>query len=249
MDLLRGILLFSLPVAAVSACRPNHEFALAQPNAVLFANGVWPTTELKVCWEFKNETTLWFTTEFSNVVAKAFERTKLNFSGWDVCPRETLNTDIRIFIYDDPLAEQQEGFADVRKLMGTSPDRGHPRVPHPGPHMRPYKANVILNLSGLDSDPFLGELYSSLSPTGKRNLALSSSLHELGHAIGLRHENSHPENTCVGYNENLEWGDNVVGSYNPGSFMQRCLYRNFDYDKGLVWPNDQDIAGINKIYL
>jgi len=231
------------------ACNPIKATNDSETETVFFANSIWPSPNLRVCWEFKNKETDGFTTEFKAVVEKAFLGTKLKFTGWGVCPRDLRNTDLRLFIYDDPMAFSQSGFRSIQSLLGTSPDRGHPRVPVPGPRMRTRYANVILNLSGLDADPFLGRMYSSLSSTGKRNLALSSSLHEIGHAIGLRHENVHPDNTCVSFDENLEWGDQIVTPFNPNSFMQRCFYRDFDYEKGIVWPNKEDIEGINKVYL
>jgi len=230
------------------ACRPTKKTNDSETETVFFANSIWPSPNLRVCWEFKNKETDWFTSEFRAVVEKAFVGTKLKFTGWGVCPRDFRNTDLRLFIYDDPLGSSQQGFRSIQRLLGTSPDRGHPRVPAPGPRMRNRYANVILNLSGLDSDPFLGRMYSSLNNKGKRNLALSSSLHEIGHAIGLRHENVHPDNTCVAFDENLEWGDQVVTPFNPNSFMQRCFYRNFDYENGIVWPNKEDVDGINRVY-
>ncbi|MEN9809837.1 MAG: Astacin [Pseudomonadota bacterium] len=242
-----GSLLLLSCLTAVS-CGGFRDSRDSFPETVFFANSVWPSARLRVCWEFKNSQTEEFTSQFKTVVERAFQGTKLSFSGWAVCPRHTRNTDLRIFIYDDPLADTQVGFADVRSLLGQAADRGHPRVPVPGRKMRGKRANVIFNLSGLHSDPFLGQMYDSLSPIGRRNLALSSSLHEFGHAIGLRHENVHPDNTCVGFDENLEWGDNIVTPYNPGSFMQRCFYRNFDYETGIVWPNEGDLEGINRIY-
>lgn len=232
----------------LTACKPKSTSTDSEATTVFFAKGTWPTSNLRVCWEFKNDKTEWFTSQFRAVVEKAFVGTALRFSGWGICPQDLRNTDLRLFIYDDPLGSTQQGFAYIRSLLGKGPDRGHPRVPRPGPQMRTLKANVILNLSGLDSDPFLGQMYASLSANGKRNLALSASLHEMGHAIGLRHENVHPDNTCVAFDENLEWGDKVVTPYNPGSFMQRCFYRNFDYERGIVWPNKGDIEGINKVY-
>lgn len=234
--------------AGPMGCKNQLSPTTSDTSTVFFANGTWPTSNLRVCWEFKNYETEWFTSQFRTVVEKAFDGSKLQFTGWGVCPQDLRNSDLRLFIYDDPLGSKQKGFNYIRSLLGTEPDRGHPRVPRPGPQMRAHKANVILNLSGLDSDPFLGQMYASLSANGKRNLALSASLHEMGHAIGLRHENVHPDNTCVAFDENLEWGDKVVTPYNPGSFMQRCFYRNFDYENGIVWPNKGDIEGINKIY-
>lgn len=240
--------LIAISAGYLTACKLIAPSTDSNVTTVFFANGVWPTANLRVCWEFRNDKTSWFTSQFRTVVEKAFRDTKLRFSGWSTCPQDLRNTDIRIFIYDDPLGVKQQGFKYIQSLLGNAPDRGHPRVPQPGPKMRSSKANVILNLSGLDSDPFLGHMYASLGPTGKQNLALSSSLHEMGHAIGLRHENVHPDNTCVAFDENLEWGDQVVTPYNPESFMQRCFYRNFDYEKDIVWPNKADIEGINKIY-
>ncbi len=69
----------------------------------------------------------------------------------------------------------------------------------------------------------------------------------MGHAIGLRHEDAHPERTCDDFAEPIS-DARAVGGYNPESIMSRCFYRNFDYEKGKLSFNQEDIETINTLY-
>jgi hypothetical protein len=110
---------------------------------------------------------------------------------------------------------------------------------------------LVLNQTFKDADPGFRELYARLNAQGKKNIALTAAIHELGHALGLRHEDAHPERTCDDFAE--QPGDMpgellVVSAYNPFSFMSRCYYRTFNYNLSVVYPNAKDIEGINLLY-
>ena len=129
---------------------------------------------------------------------------------------------------------------------------GHPRVDPDLANPRAWifgrRAGIILSMTGGQAHPTFTNIYNGLSANGKKNLMISSSVHEFGHAIGMRHEDAHSNNKCEKFDEDPLPGDVQIGPWNPTSFMERCFYRNFNYEKGIVWPNELDIAGINKRY-
>lgn len=230
----------------LSSCKPSDRISNSETEAVMQANSKWEKNSLSVCWEFTSEKTKAFRETLRDTVDTAFEKTPLRFSGWQVCPRVG-PVDIRIFIYDDPGSSKNIQFQSMRaSLVGPTP--GHPRVRFWGKNLSGQRAGVILSMTGENADPFFFDMLDKLSPRGRFNLLLSSSLHEFGHAIGLRHEDAHPKAECPKFDEDIQAGDLVIGPWNKTSFMERCFYRNLDYEKGIAWPNDLDVRGINTIY-
>ena len=109
------------------------------------------------------------------------------------------------------------------------------------------KAGLILTYQFEKVFPGLVKQQENLSGQAKENLKLSIALHEMGHAIGLRHEDAHPGRTCDDFEEAISDAQ-TVGPYNAQSIMSRCFYRNFDYEKGKLFFNEGDIDTINKLY-
>lgn len=241
-------------ITFIVACSPKaNNGSDSGAQTVFFANSILRSNSVSVCWEFTSSSMSSFRSEFQAVISKAFAKTKLRFTGWNECPETEGNPDFRIFIYDDKGLETNTKFMQMKSmLVGGGRYPGHPRVRvNSGSDSRwilGQKAGIVLNTTFTDSFPEVQKIYQLQSERGKYNLSLSSSVHEFGHAIGLRHEDAHSDNQCVAFDENPLPGDVQIGPWNPTSFMERCHYRNFDYDTGIVWPNELDIQGINQRY-
>jgi hypothetical protein len=245
---------FALPFYG---CRPfTQGGAQSEIESVFFADGRLLSTNVRVCWEFTSSSTSEFRSQLESTVKTAFAKTKLRFSGWAKCSSTVSSSDFRIFIYDDSGSDANSQFQNLKSLVVSRNNAfrdfpGHPRVEvslSDKAWVRGKKAGIILSLSGKDAHPDFTNIYDKLSSAGRKNLMVSSSLHEFGHAIGMRHEDAHSQNKCAAFDENLAPGDIQIGPWNPTSFMERCFYRNFNYEKGIVWPNGLDIAGLNKMY-
>ena len=108
-------------------------------------------------------------------------------------------------------------------------------------------AGLVLNMSFVEVAPAARAIWDSMNTNGKSTLAISSALHELGHAIGMRHEETAPDSTCVEFDENILDGV-AVTKFNAFSFMSRCFYRHWNYALGPVPMNSLDIEGVNAMY-
>ena len=210
----------------------------------------WNKKTLDVCWEFTSQSTQSFRIDVENQVGRAFEPTVLRFAGWQKCSSEK-PSDVRVFVYDDAGSVWDKDFrAYINNLIAENdskkPGAGHPRLRDANRPMR-----LVLNRTFKDTEPGFQELYAQFNSQGKKNLALTAAIHEFGHVIGLRHEDSHPERTCDDFAE--QPGDapgefKVVSAYNPFSFMSRCYYRTFNFNFSIIYPNAKDVEGINLLY-
>ena len=227
-------------------CSGQHR--MSEVMTVAFARN-FDHTNLKICWEITTKDTEEFRSEFSDFVTKAFEKSVIRFKGWEKCLDDS-SDDIRLFVYDDADAKGLAKYMSISKQLvkengGEFVGSGHPQLR--GVTGKEKPSQLVLNRTFLNADPKFLPMIKQLTPNAMHNLSISSSIHELGHSLGLRHEDAHPQKTCSNFHEEL--GDSIVVSdYNPESFMGRCFYRNFDYESSLLLPNDLDIEGINKLY-
>lgn len=239
-------------------CRPSmRDGGDSEAQSIFFSTSKLTSSKVSVCWEVSSDDSQHFRSEFQSTVSNAFEKTKLRFTGWGACPDDGYGADFRIFIYDDFGSSSNPKYRETKSLVVSTNKMasgypGHPRVNVDTLNDKNWilgkRAGIILNMTGEDAIPFFKDMLNQLSEVGKKNLMLSSSLHEFGHAIGMMHEDAHSENKCVKFDEDTPSGAKQIGPWNPSSFMERCFYRNFDYEKGIVWPNQLDIDGINKMY-
>ncbi|MEY3901685.1 MAG: Dual-action metallo-peptidase [Pseudomonadota bacterium] len=246
--------LAAVALGLLGACRQSSSSGESDVESVFYADGRLRSKSINVCWEFTSNPTSEFRSEFQATVVKAFAKTNLKFNGWGKCP--AAGKDFRMFIYDDLGSKADPSYlalkaAVVKRNSAHLQHPGHPRV-DTGSDQRSWifgkPAGIILSMYATDAHPDFTNIYNKLSEAGRKNLMISSSLHEMGHAIGMRHEDAHSDNKCTAFDENPLPGDVQIGPWNPASFMERCFYRNFNNEKGIVWPNELDIAGINERY-
>ena len=206
----------------------------------------WEESELIVCWESEADDLPDFKAKVKQNTDANFNRTVIHLTGWEACS-VTDDPDIRVFIYDSPAAVQGPLLALRNQLKSEGQSGGHPRARARGNNLHGMKAGLVLTSKFTDVDHGLMAQAEAFNSTGKANLILGIALHEMGHAIGLRHEDAHPGRTCDTFEEPLG-NDEAVTKYNFNSVMSRCFYRNFDYDQGTLAFNKGDVKGIAKAY-
>ena len=238
--------------------------ASTAPKTVGSPGLIWVKDDITTCWETVADETEQYRDNVREAVFKAFAGLTIRIRGFDPCPPS--GGDIRIFVYDEVAPSTTRRSTELRAILReeaapgaglSKPDDdaalalGHPRVRRIGRGLQGLPAGLVLNRSFRHSLPGFSAMVERLSPQGRRNLALSVALHEFGHALGMRHEDAHSEATCTEFAEERGSGPGAavdVTPYNFSSFMSRCYYRPYDYEKGYVLPNDADIEGINSLY-
>ncbi|MEY4066453.1 MAG: Dual-action metallo-peptidase [Pseudomonadota bacterium] len=230
----------------LTACGPFSEPPTPQASLKTVAFSHWNKRTIQTCWEFTSRKTLSFRNEIEKNVSRAFSNAVVHFTGWQQCAPD-VPSDVKLFIYDDEgqfFNSLYRSYVEqlISENNGKKEGAGHPRLRDSNRPMR-----VVLNSTFKDAEAEFVTLYHQLTQQGRKNLALTASIHELGHVLGLRHEDAHPERTCDTFSEELD-GALVVTSYNPFSFMSRCYYRTFNFNLGPILPNSRDIDGINTLY-
>lgn len=257
-------------IAALVSCA-RAEMPTSSVKTVAFPGSAWDHTNLSVCWELASAGTESYRTKLKEVLTESFKETVVAFSGWNSCAAAG-NADVRIFIYDDADSYETEAYADIiaelrkeklgmfessispvtSKPVASEPTNaelslGHPRTKGYGKQNQGKRANLILNRTFKDGAPGFDALAAKFSDEGREFLALSVAIHEMGHVLGLMHEDAHPDVACPDFKEEPH-PEFVVTPYNPFSIMSRCFYRSYNYDLGYIRPNIKDIEGINKFY-
>lgn len=247
-------------LAFIMACRPSlKEVAESSAESVLSANAAAKlrSSKISVCWEFASEQTHEFRSTLQSTVSKAFERTEIRLSGWEQCPESGESPDFRLFIYDDSGSAVDPEFSELKALVAAANKNrgGYPGHPHINlgaaksvNALFGKKGAIILSVGGQDASPYFNDVRNKLGSKGKLNLMVSASLHVIGHAIGLPHEDSSANSKCIPFDEYPTSTEKQATSPNSGSFMQSCFYRNHDFDKGVLFPNQNDVDNIRKLF-
>lgn len=155
---------------------------------------------------------------------------------------------IGIAFYDDPLTT--EGIR--MEVLGQTLDRNHPGHPYNfSGGIWSLKNLIDINLSSRFGfvNPDLVAQAKDLSAEGALNLKKTIAVHEILHSLGYAHEQSHRDSTCeVGPEKFKAHVHKLLTDYDPGSIMNYCRTRHFNYETGPIPLSEKDIEGL-KFYL
>lgn len=212
----------------------------------------WSSNTINMCWENDGPTTQIMRNRTQDFVQKEFDKTTIKMVGWNKCLDKQKG--LHLFIYDDPDINKNANLAKIKNEYIAMDKNsyigfpGHPHVRGFGNILDGMNAGVILTFALTEVAKHLTDIANKFTEQGRDNLLDSITLHELGHAIGLKHESLHSKSDCASLGENMKDTDIEVSNYNKNSVMNRCHYRSYDYNKGQLGFNDDDIIGISAAY-
>lgn len=231
-------ILFAMSLPLLYSCKTSTEVSETKTVVLDTDTKLWGKLNLNVCWLNKGEDTKIFREKVELFVTTNFDKTILKLRGWKSCSNDIDQDDIRILIFDG----SDSPFFGKPAASGE----GHPRVLAFGKEIRQKTPGLILTMNFTAVQGFLVNIANNLSSSGKTNLLLSVALHEFGHAVGLYHENTHPDSDCT------DWPEvgprRAVTDFVKDSFMNRCYYRRTNYEVSPLSMSQGDIDGINKTY-
>ena len=185
---------------------------------------LWPDGMARVCWENGSEATAEYESLVKSAVIEQYNgRTIVKFLGWDRCAPDSQGIRIRI-VETVPLVREYGRYLDG--LAGG------------------LQLNFTFELQ------YSGNSLCSTSEDFRKICIRDYALHEFGHAIGLRHENSRPGSACANdvFQGAGEPGAIVVGEYDPFSIMNYCMNQeNVELGRRSAL-SEGDVATINEYY-
>ena len=198
----------------------------------------WPDKTASICWEPEGLNSFFANTAPHKPGSKL--NAKSSVYKWEQWLREEYNnrTDFDFDMNGRVCAQNSKG---IRILLVDSSDR---RVYMFGRQLDGLKNGVIINPAFKNYD--WGSICNN--PNLTDICVRDDLLHELGHAIGLRHEARRNDSPCDRDQAVLEWVSIPVGLYDPASIMNYCAaHRNKKFLRSATL-SEMDIETINLYY-
>jgi hypothetical protein len=219
-----------------------------------------PSRPLVVCWSTHHPSQSELRRAVENHVVSNFARTrKLRIQkGWGDCKTLNGKFDVGVYFFDDPdFQSSQSSAAQLKKVKERRPQGpGNPFAVLGRKFLQGNPFGVQLNSSDLGR-PDASARINKLTKQGRHNYTMSASLHEFGHAAGLKHEHAHPKNDCFFEDEPL--GEGIykgipVTGYDRVSIMNYCRFAknpsefSDEVNTKIFHFSDGDVATLNKVY-
>ena len=246
----------------VAGCR-TRPAAGAGKGYIVPESKRWPSPEIPVCWENgSSESAKKWKTDVQSYANDEFLKAGVKFLEWGDCKVDS--TGIRLEVYGDSDIHYQptdeffgestvnvkiDGKYEYTRVLSKGID-GHPRSVGIGRVDGASPGNVVLNFEPTrDVSPGLKQMAQTMNETQKANLMKTIIVHELGHRVGLYHEQARPDSDClseVDSRRNLP-GAVTVGPYDPKSIMNYCVTHTGSYD-AVLHLSPGDIEAIHKLF-
>lgn len=155
---------------------------------------------------------------------------------------------VGIAFYDDPQTPESLR-TEIRQFHEANGPFGHPVTFYRGAWANKGMVDINLTTRFEEVDEGLRRQAEPLTPLGRENLLLSIALHELLHALGFAHEQTHRDSICTEGNESYNSSiHTLITDYDPQSIMNYCLTHHFDFERGPLPLSILDLEGLRRVY-
>lgn len=207
------------------SCAPAGTDSQGSAETTFVTQHLQQKLDFEMCWANPAPTTARARDRVKAVVQEWYAKTPVKFSGFGPCP--PTGGGFRIFEYDDAR------WSPKVAAVGTAGNGGS-----------------VLN--GVHWHLILNHTFEKWSGDCRRsqaaydNCVTAIGLHEVGHLVGMRHSQAHPDSSC-GFEENL-MGASVRGPYDPQSIMNYCNGGTFSYASNTRRLSAGDLGGLWLVY-